>query len=396
MRAVLGDDVLEPRFCTTSGWPHEVAQPIICAPVAEADVATILDHEPRGFLNAESRLLLAAAHLALADARCPDEDMESVGVAVSTRHAGLQDYADLFWTGMACAEDPSAARRRRRPRVSPAQGPQTGLTAPAAQLSIRLGAKGPNITFTNGAVGGIDALVYALSAVRTGRATTMLVGGVEVVPRVTHGLPVEDSDPYVSSTPRPFDRERSGPLLGEAAVIAVIEQAQHAHRRDVHIQAYVRATSTAFAPDQDLARASVRSLRSALDRCSLEPHEVGAVFAGANGSIAGDAAESRALHAIFGDRTPICAVKGSTTETLGAAALIQLAVAVGSLQHRLIPPTAGFSLPGEDIAAIRILTAPEPLPPGPVAIHAWDTASCSATAVIDRDERPATRNQSGK
>ncbi|HEY2283062.1 MAG TPA: beta-ketoacyl synthase N-terminal-like domain-containing protein [Solirubrobacteraceae bacterium] len=392
-RAVMSDQLAQ-RLCTTSGWPHAAARTLPCARVAESDVAAVLDGEPRGFLNAESRLLLAAARLALADARRSDDGMQNTGIAVSTRHAGLQDYADLFWTGLAAAEEPTASHVGRT-RISPAQGPQSGLNAPAAHLSIRLGAKGPNITFTNGAVGGIDALAYAVGALRSGRATTMLVGGVDVIPQVTHGLPMEDSGPDVPLAPRPFDRDRSGPLLSEAGVIAVLEQAQQAEIRGVPIQASVRAVSATFAPNRDLKRASVRSLISALSACSLAPHEVRAVFAGANGSIAGDAAESHALHAVFGDSTAVCAVKGATADSLGAAALVQLAAAVSSLRRRWIPPTAGFQSPGQDIAAIRILTAPEPLLPGPVVVHAWDMLRCSATAVLERSST-SCGDQSGR
>jgi 3-oxoacyl-[acyl-carrier-protein] synthase II len=377
---------LEQLLCPTSGWPSSAGKPLRCARVRDSDIAAVLEEEPRRFLNRESLLLLAAARLALADAQHPPEQIAHTGIVVSTRHAGLQDYADLFWTALG----QHAAQPVGRPRVSPARGPQTGLNAPAANLSIRLGAKGPNLTLTNGAAGGIDALAYATGALESGRATTMLVGGVEVIPQVTHNLSQREGYRTTCPLPRPFDRDRGGAMLGEAGVVAVLEHDKHAQRRGARAHAHVRATATAFAPDHDLERASRRSLTSALTACSLAPQQVGAVFAAANGSIAGDAAESRALHAIFGEHTPICAVKGATADSMGAAALVQLVVAITSMQQQTIPATAGFHSPGQDIAAIRILAQPEPLPPGPVAIHAWDTMSCSATAVIDSAHKRAS------
>jgi 3-oxoacyl-(acyl-carrier-protein) synthase len=389
MRGV-ASGTLAPLLCVAEGWPWSVPEPIACLKVAEKDIEDVLEGERHRFLNLESSLLLAVARLALADAEHPQDAMERTGIVVSTRHAGLQDYAELFWTAQ--GKDAVAERLKRkatRPEVSPARGPQTGLNAPAAHLSIRLGARGPNLTLTNGAAGGIDALAYAAGALEAGRATTMLVGGVEVIPRVTHALRPPGSNGQWQVSPRPFDRYRAGPLLGEAGVIAVLEQDASAQRRGVRARARMGAATSAFAPDGNLENASQRSLTSALNRCSLGPQQVGAVFAGANGSIAGDAAESRALHAVFGDRTPVCAVKGATADSMGAAALVQLAVALTSMQQCLIPATAGFLSRGADIAPIRILAAPEALPPAPIVIHAWDAASCASSAVLDPPGGPS-------
>lgn len=379
---------------STSSFPPGACEIGFGMRIPESDFAAALDGEPRRFLNRESLLLLAAARLALADAHHPRGQIEHTGIVVSTRHAGLQDYADLFWTGLgrdASRHASDATQGANRRRVSPARGPQTGLNAPAAQLSIRLGARGPNVTLTNGAAGGIDALAYATSALEAGRIRTMLVGGVEVIPDLTQSRTPRNDGRASRTLPRPFDRDRAGPLLGEAGVIAVLERAKDAQQRGVRVQARVRATSTAFAPDDDLETASRRSLMGALEACTLAPEDIGAVFAAANGSIAGDAAESRALHTVFGERTPVCAVKGATADSMGAAALIQLAVAISSIERRSIPATPGFQSPGRDIASIRILGAPEPLAPGPVAIHAWDALSSSATAIVDTGEHPASR-----
>jgi 3-oxoacyl-[acyl-carrier-protein] synthase II len=378
-------------LCTAEGWPWSVPEPTACLKVAQRDVENVLGGERHRFLNSESSLLLAAARLALADAEHPHEAIEGTGIVVSTRHAGLQDYAELFWSAL--GEDATAERLTRtkratiRPRVSPVRGPQTGLNAPAAQLSIRLGARGPNMTLTNGAAGGIDALAYAAGALETGRASAMLVGGVEVIPRVIHGhSPAGGRGRWRPSGP--FDRHRTGPLLGEAGVVAVLERDASARRRGARACARVRAATSAFAPDGDLENACRRSLTSALSMCSLSAQQVGGVFAGANGSVAGDAAESRALYAVFGDRTPVCAVKGATADSMGAAALVQLAVALASMRRRSIPATAGFRSRGADVAPIRVLLAPEPLSDAPVVIHAWDAMSCAASAVLDGSDAP--------
>jgi 3-oxoacyl-[acyl-carrier-protein] synthase II len=373
-----------------NGCPSTVPEQVTFMKIAEEDASGVLDGERRRSLNTESWLLLAAARLALRDAEQPQEAMERTGIVVSTGHAGLQDYAELFLGALGKDAVARRAHPGARPEVSPLRGPQTGLNAPAANLSIRLNARGPNMTLTNGAAGGIDALDYADNALKAGRATTMLVGGVEVVPPVIHALRHERGR-RGQAIPRPFDRHRAGPLLGEAAVVVVLERETSAKRRGVRTQARVRSTASAFAPDGSLERACERSLTAALERCSLSPRQVGAVFAGASGSIDGDAAESRALYAVFGDRTPVCAVKGATADSIGAAALVQLAVALCSWRERVIPATPGFRSRGADIAPIDVLAAPRPLSSASsIVVHAWDAQSSAASAVLDGPPVPTS------
>lgn len=197
-------------------------------------VAELLRGDRVRSLNREARLLLAAARRALSDAghgrELPDPDR--LGIVVASCHAGHDDYAALFLAGI----DPGG------PHVSPTRGPQTGLNAPAAQLSIRLPAGGPNATVSNGAVGGLDALAYARDALAAGRASAMLVGAVDVLPGTAGGAAVLVLEPA--------DAARVEPGLAHAAVAGV---------------------ATALAPDDDLAAARARSLRDALVAAGVAP-----------------------------------------------------------------------------------------------------------------------------
>jgi len=142
--------------------------------------ADVLRGERLRSVSLESRLLLAAARLALRDAglRTDDDafDPDALGIVVATRHAGLQEYVDLYRAGT----------EGERPRVNPARGPQTGFNAPAAELSIRLPAAGPNATLC-GDDAGADALHYAADQLAAGRAAAMLVCEVDLAPPVLHG-----------------------------------------------------------------------------------------------------------------------------------------------------------------------------------------------------------------
>lgn len=340
----------------------------LCVGIAEAELAHMLSGERTRNMNRETLTLLAAARLALADAEHERFGGERDGIVVSTRHAGLQDYADIYRTGV-----------RDGPRGSnPSQGPQAGLNAPASHLGIRLAGEGPNMTISNGSVGGLDALTYAAAALDSGGADTMLVCGVEVASSAwIDALPSLNARGRI---PRPFDDARTGPVLGEAGVVAVLEHESVALERGVTPRARLGAVASAFSPRHDLAAALMWTLQSALERSPVSVNSLVGVVAGADGSVE-DAAEARALYSLLGDHTPICAIQGGIANCGGASALAQLAVAVLALERRMLPPTVGFRSRG-DVAPIRVLTDPQPVHLGPIVISARDEDCCAASAVL--------------
>jgi len=211
-----------------------------CLPATSGDAPAVLEllrGERLRALNLETRLLLAAARLALRDAAVGDGAIarERLGVAVATCRAGEADYADLLLAAL----DPD------RPPVSPARGPQTGINAPAAVVSIRLGARGPNATLSNGAVGGLDALRYAADALAAGRAAAMVVGAVE--------------------------RVQADEPAGTAAAL-VLEACPRTG--GARARALLAGVATAFAAGERVARTRERARRSALARAAVEDGDV--------------------------------------------------------------------------------------------------------------------------
>ena len=174
---------------------------------------------PKGLrtLGADAKLTLAAATLACADAGLDPETWrrEDVGVLTATTFAGLADYVELYADGRVDGVD----------AVSPTQGPQTGFNAPASQLSIRMKAEGPNLTFANGSTSGLDALAHAAELVRIGRASIVIVACAETIPAVAAHVLVGARG---TDRPRPFDRARSGPAYAEAGVVLVVEPVHEA------------------------------------------------------------------------------------------------------------------------------------------------------------------------
>lgn len=214
---------------------------VLAAAAAETPaVAQLLGGERLRALNDETRLLLAAARLALRRAALGEQeiDPDALGIAVATGCAGHEDYVALFLA----AHDPE------RPPVQLARGPQTGMNAPAAIISIKLGAGGPNATLANGAVGGLDALRYALDALATGRAAAMLVGAVDVTPGGQSGPPPGGAAAFVLEAPSRGGRPRT--------------------------RACVAGVATGHAPAGDLGRARERARGTALADAGIAPDAV--------------------------------------------------------------------------------------------------------------------------
>jgi len=239
-------------------------------------LAELLAGERPRAVGIELRLLLAAVRQALHTARSHTNglnlDPDALGVVVATHHAGLQAYVELFLEGT----------RAERPRVRPTKGPQSGLTAPAAEVSIRLPAAGPNATVCNGAVGGFDALRYAADRLAASDAETMLACELDLAPAAVHGR-----------TARHVQRAAAAVLAHAPAV-----------RADSSLPwAQVRAVATAFSPVGDAAEAQTRARVQALAEAGVTDAEASPRTARGDGPIA-QLVEVAADFARGGERHP--------------------------------------------------------------------------------------------
>jgi len=254
---------------------------VTAAELDDAAIVELLQGERLRTVSLESRLLLAAARLALQDARSRSSDApidaDELGVVVATRHAGLQEYVELYRSGT----------EGDRPRVRPGKGPQTGLTAPAAEISIRLPAAGPNATVSNGAVGGLDALRYAADRLAAGDAGAMLVCEVDLAPAVVQSPSTDGED-----------------AQAQRAAVVVLERANGRRTHGTTARALLGAVATAFSPTGDAAEAQARAVAEALatDDADMDGDNTSAWDRGGGGAVAqlADAATSLARGATHG------------------------------------------------------------------------------------------------
>jgi len=334
--------------------------------------ALVRNFQPRDFIPAMklrrmdncSRYSVAAAQLALADAGLlvpgekgpePAEDLTSCGILFGTGTAGSTSVAE-YLQGLL---------------VEGAEGqfpmlfPNTVPNAPAGQVAIRFGIRGPNATVSQRECSGLQALALAADFIRLGRCETVLVEGVDEYSNEL--LTFYDRMGFLSpgraggeESCRPFSARRNGWMVGEGAYAVVLESAGHAGRRGARPLGRVlgagwsgSSCSTYRWPGEH--EGYTRSMTAALEAAALEPGAVAAVMASGNGNQLLDLMEARALVELFGVGTmpPVAAVKALLGES-GACGVAQSIVALGVLGRGSVPPVPEGGETGEP--AVNLVT----------------------------------------
>ncbi len=241
-------------------------------------------------------------------------------------------------------------------RVSPMFIPKMLSNTAAGTIAIRTGARGPNMTVNTACAAGASALHVGRDLIVGGAADVVIAGGVEagitglaVSAFAQMGALSRNADPGAAS--RPFDVDRDGFVMGEAAGVVVLESEEHAARRGVEplaVLAGCGASADAFhatAPPDDGGGARL-AIGRALADSGLDPTTIGHLNAHGTSTPLNDSAEARALRAVFGDHTDDIAVsstKGVTGHTLGAAGAVEAVYSIQALREQLVPPTANLT-----------------------------------------------------
>jgi 3-oxoacyl-[acyl-carrier-protein] synthase II len=282
----------------------------------------------------------------------PFPDGDRIGVFVGSGMGGL----------ITIGEQMEVLRHRGPARVSPFLIPMMIADMAAGQISISLGAQGPNLATVSACATGAHAIGEAADAIRLGRADVMVAGGTEAVitPIAMAGfgaaraLSTRNDDPEHAS--RPFDRLRDGFVMGEGAGVVVLERASHARRRGARVYAELAgygASADAYhltAPPESGAGA-VRCMRLALQEAGIPPEGLDYLNAHGTGTPLNDRAETAAIKAALGPhayRVAISSTKGSTGHLQGAAGGVEAVVAVKAVVEGVIPPTANYEYPDPD------------------------------------------------
>ncbi len=294
---------------------------------------------------------LAATQMALADAELEinDSNATRVGVVIGSGIGGFP-----------LIERQHEILLSRGPRrVSPFFIPGAIINMCSGLVSIRTGAKGPNMATCTACSTSAHAIGDALLYIRSGYADAIIAGGSEAVtsPMPVAGfssmraLSTRNDEPEQAS--RPWDRDRDGFVIGEGSGIVILEEYEHAKRRGAPILAEVVGfgmSSDAYhisAPSED-GDGAIRAMQAALDDASLNPEDVDYINAHGTSTPAGDIVETIAIKGVFGDhaqKVMVSSTKSMTGHLLGAAGGLEFGISVLSLVNGVVPPTINLDNP---------------------------------------------------
>ena len=244
-------------------------------------------------------------------------------------------------------------------RISPFLVPMMLPDMASGQVSMLIGAKGPNYSTVSACSSAADTIGQAFEAIRRGDVDTALAGGSEaaICPigvagfNACHALSKRNDAPEKAS--RPFDADRDGFVLGEGGAVLVLESLDSAIERGVEPVAEITgygSTADAYHITQPApeGEGAARAMNMALAHAQTQPEEIGYVNAHGTSTPLNDKYETMALKTVFGEeayRIPISSTKSMTGHLLGASGALEAAVTVLALSKWAIPPTINLETP---------------------------------------------------
>lgn len=301
-----------------------------------------------------TQMAMASAIQAVSDSglNFDKEDRNRMGVIVGTGIGGIKEI-----------EDQHIRLLNKGPRkVSPFCVPKLMGNAASGCISIEFGLQGPNMCIVTACASASHAIGEAYWNVLNGRSDVCITGGSEAA-LTTIGLAsfcslkavsTRNDDPQHAS--RPFDKDRDGFVLSEGAGILILEDYEHAKKRNAKIYAEMLgygATGDGYhitAPLDDGSGAA-RAMKLALEQAKLNPEQVDYINAHGTSTQLNDAGESRAIRSVFGDHAYNLAISSSKSclgHSLGASGAIELIACAQTILKGIIHPTANLEVVGED------------------------------------------------
>ena len=248
-------------------------------------------------------------------------------------------------------------------KISPFFIPSAIINLAAGQVSIRFGAKGPNLATCTACTASAHAIGDSFEIIKRGAADVMIAGGAEaaVCPMGIGGfgalraLSTRNHDPGGAS--RPFDRDRDGFVLGEGAGMLILEELEFARARKAPIYAEMVGygmSADAYhmtAPSED-GDGAYRVMVAALESAGVSPDAVDYINAHGTSTPHNDRIETRAIRRAFGAHASKLAVSSSKSMTghlLGAAGGLEAGITILAVHHQKVPPTVNLENPDDDL-----------------------------------------------
>ena len=310
------------------------------------DPTQFMERKEARKLDRFAQLAVVASDMAVKDAGISKEnvDVDRVGVIFASGIGGLTTFQD---------EVMNFAHGDGTPRFNPFFIPKMILDIAAGQISMRHGFRGPNFAVVSACASSTNGMITAADNIRLGRADIVISGGSEAVISIAgvggfnamKAMSERNDDPKTAS--RPYDKDRDGFVMGEAAGVVVLEEYEHAIKRGAKIYCEFMgggASADAYhltAPHPEgLGARNV--MIAALKDAGMQPHEIDYINTHGTSTPLGDGAEAKAITEVFGEHAyelNISATKSMTGHCLGAAGVIEAIACIQSVIHDIVPPT---------------------------------------------------------
>ncbi len=353
----------------------------------------------------ETLMAVAAAQKALADAGIVYDGASrgEMGVMFGSDHM-VSDPRSTAPAFLACMENGELHTQwlgeKGLPQVTPLWLLIWLTNMPGCHISIYNQLLGPNNSMTMGESSANAALKYAAATIRRGMAQQMVTGATGTrlqVPRTWQVLISErlaDENLPAAEASRPFDKNQTGQVLGEAAGVVITESLASAQARGAKILAEFVAASDSMAGTHtadldarclvpDFRRSMVNALRGVLQKSGYAAEEIGFIFAHGLGVPEVDAAEAAAIQEVFGGRSvpvPVVAAKGHTGNLGAGGGVVEIIAGLAALEHGHLFPVLNHETP-LDGCALHVVTRPD-VPAGECFIHLSVNARGQASAAL--------------
>jgi 3-oxoacyl-[acyl-carrier-protein] synthase II len=338
-------------------------------------------------LDRVTQLALVAAAEAVETSKLDiGADPHRIGVVFGTGIGGVRSLEE----GMAVLSE------RGPDWVNPYTLPMMIPNMVVGQVAMEWGIRGYSSCTVTACSASAQALGEALDLIRAGRADAVVCGGAEAAVTILgiagfaamKALSTRNDDPEGAS--RPFDAQRDGFVMGEAAAVLIVEELEAARRRSAPILAELAgygATTDAHhmthpLPDGDGA---VRAILAACDDAGLDPGAVGYVNAHGTSTPPNDRIETLALKRVFGQKVPpVSSTKSMTGHTLGAAGALEALLCVQALDQQVLPPTINLEHPDPDCDLDYIANQARPASVDVVMTNSFGFGGHNASLVLRR------------
>jgi len=291
-----------------------------------------------------SAMALAAARMAVEDSRIRPSHLggprTSIVLGTTMGEADVLGDIDRTWI----ARGLSAVRRAHLPKY--------GSTLLPIHLARAFGTEGTVVALPAACAAGNYAIGYGADLIRQGRADVVLAGATEILQELQYSGFARLAA-MAQTRCQPFDLNRQGLIVGEGAAVLVLESEAHAIMRGATACAEVGGYGLTcdgyhITRPHPEAVGSIEAMRQAITRSGITAAEVDFVNAHGTGTKANDAAESKVMHDVFGERTkqvPISSMKSLIGHCMGAASAIEAVGCIFTLETGIYPPTVGYETP---------------------------------------------------